>query len=112
MSNNVYNFNIDIAWKLIGIISQIDRFDATWSSIEKREVQSLKQLKSIATVLSVGASTRIEGSQLSDEEVDLLLQNIDITKLEDRDSQDSLDILKRLILYLNHILKSTFLKAA
>jgi Fic family protein len=88
MSNNVYNFNIDIDWKLIGIISQIDRFDATWSSIEKREGQSLKQLKSIATVLSVGASTRIEGSQLTDEEVDLLLQNIDITKLEDRDSQE------------------------
>jgi Fic family protein len=88
MSNNVYNFNIDIDWKLIGIISQIDRFDASWSSIEKREGQSLKQLKSIATVLSVGASTRIEGSQLTDEEVDLLLQNIDITKLEDRDSQE------------------------
>ncbi|WP_075350244.1 Fic family protein [Algoriphagus marinus] len=88
MSNNVYNFTIDIDWKLIGIISQIDRFDATWSSIEKRETQSLKQLKSIATVLSVGASTRIEGSRLSDEEVDLLLQNIDITKLEDRDSQE------------------------
>lgn len=88
MSNNVYNFNIDIDWRLIGIISQIDRFDATWSSIEKREGQSLKQLKSIATVLSVGASTRIEGSKLTDEEVDLLLQNIDITKLEDRDSQE------------------------
>jgi len=88
MSNNVYNFNIDIDWKLIGIISQIDRFDAKWSSIEKREAQSLKQLKSIATVLSVGASTRIEGSQLSDKEVDLLLQNMDITKLEDRDSQE------------------------
>lgn len=88
MSNSVYNFNLDIDWKLIGIISQIDRFDASWSSIEKREGQSLKQLKSIATVLSVGASTRIEGSKLTDQEVDSLLQNIDITKLEDRDSQE------------------------
>lgn len=73
---------------MIGIISQIDRFDASWSSIEKREGQSLKQLKSIATVLSVGASTRIEGSTLTDQEVDSLLQNIDITKLEDRDSKE------------------------
>lgn len=88
MSNNVYNFKIDIDWKLIGIISQIDRFDASWNSIEKREGQSLKQLKTIATVLSVGASTRIEGSQLSDVEVDLLLKNLDISKLEDRDSQE------------------------
>lgn len=65
----------------------------------KREGQSLKQLKSISTVRSVGASTRIEGSKMSDAEVDVLLKNIDITKLEDRDSQevvgyfDTLDII-------------------
>lgn len=88
MENNVYNFRIDIDWNLIGLISQIDRFDASWSSIEKREGKSLKQLKSIATVRSVGASTRIEGSKMSDEEVTVLLQELDITKLEDRDSQE------------------------
>ena len=88
MENNVYNFKIDIDWKLIGIISQIDRFDASWTSIEKKEGQSLKQLKSIATVLSVGASTRIEGSKLTDEEVNILLKELDITRLEDRDSQE------------------------
>lgn len=37
---------------------------------------------------SVGASTRIEGSKLSDEEVEVLLNNIDITKISDRDSQE------------------------
>ena len=84
----VYNFNLDIKWKLINTLSQIDRFDALWSSIEKREGQSLKQLKSIATVRSVGASTRIEGSKMSDEEVDLLLNNLLTDKLEDRDSQE------------------------
>jgi Fic family protein len=88
MENNVYNFKINIDWELIGIISQIDRFDASWASIEKKEGQSLKQLKSIATVRSVGASTRIEGSKMSDEEVTILLQELDITKLEDRDSQE------------------------
>ncbi|HOF16619.1 MAG TPA: Fic family protein [Bacteroidales bacterium] len=88
MENKVYIFKIDINWELIGLISKIDRFDASWSSIEKREGQSLKQLKSISTVRSVGASTRIEGSKMSDAEVDVLLKNIDITKLEDRDSQE------------------------
>ena len=48
----------------------------------------LEQLKAIATVRSVGASTRIEGSRMSDEEVEVLLRNTDITKLEDRDSQE------------------------
>lgn len=81
MENNAYNFKIDIDWKLINIISQIDRFDASWSTIEKKEGQSLKQLKSIATVRSVGASTRIEGSKMSDEEVTVLLQELDISKI-------------------------------
>jgi Fic family protein len=99
MENKVYTFEIDINWDLIALISKIDRFDASWASIEKREGQSLKQLKSIATVRSVAASTRIEGSRMSDEEVQVLLRNIDITKLVDRDSQevvgyfDALDII-------------------
>ena len=88
MENNVYNFKIDIDWNLIRVISQIDRFDASWTTIEKKEGQSLKQLKLIATVRSVGASTRIEGSKMSDEEVTVLLQELDVTKLEDRDSQE------------------------
>ena len=88
MENTVHTFEININWELIRLISQIDRFDASWTSIEKKEGQSLKQLKSIATVRSVGASTRIEGSKMSNEEVEVLLKNIDITKIEDRDSQE------------------------
>lgn len=86
--NQVHTLNIEIDWKLISIISKIDRFDAEWTSIEKKEGQSLKQLKTIATVRSVGASTRIEGSKMSNEEVDVLLSDLNIDKLEDRDSQE------------------------
>ena len=74
--NKVHTFGIAIDWKMIADISSIDRFDASWSSIEKKEGQSLTQLKSIATVRSVGASTRIEGSMMSDPEVEVLLQNM------------------------------------
>jgi len=88
MNNIVYNFKLDIDWKLINLISEIDRFDANWTAIERKEGQSLKELKSIATVRSVGASNRIEGNRMSDEEVDVLLQKIDISKLTDRDSQE------------------------
>lgn len=86
--NQVHTLNIEIDWKLISIISKIDRFDAEWASIEKKEGQSLKQLKAIATVRSVGASTRIEGSKMSNAEVDVLLSDLTIDKLEDRDSQE------------------------
>lgn len=84
----VYNFNLDINWDIINTLNQIDRFDASWTTLEKKEGQSLKQLKAIATVRSVGASTRIEGSKMSDEEVDSLLSDLSIDKLEDRDSQE------------------------
>lgn len=88
MENKVYLFGLDIDWQLINKISQLDRFDASWSSIERMEGLSLKQLKTFATIRSVGASTRIEGSQMNDIEVETLLYNINITKLEDRDSQE------------------------
>lgn len=84
----VYNFKLDFDWGLLGIISQIDRFDASWSALERKDAQILKRLRFIATIQSVGASTRIEGSNMSDEDVSRLLDNIDISKLEDRDSQE------------------------
>jgi Fic family protein len=88
MKEKIYDLSLSLDWKLIRIISQIDRFDASWSTIERREGLSLKQLKSIATIQSVGASTRIEGSKMSDAEVEVLLSKIDISKIEDRDSQE------------------------
>ncbi|MEO7694362.1 MAG: Fic family protein, partial [Chryseolinea sp.] len=60
-------------WKLINELSQIDKFGGSWTAIEKREGQTLKELKSIATVRSVGASTRIEGSKMTDDEVEVLI---------------------------------------
>ena len=69
-------------------ISKVDRFDASWTQIEKREGQTLKQLKAIATVRSVGASTRIEGSKMTDAEVEVLIEKLKISKLEERDEQE------------------------
>ena len=72
------------------LISAIDRFDASWTAIERKEGQSLKELKSIATVRSVGASNRIEGNKMSDEEVDVLLQNIHVHE-ENLDLEGNID---------------------
>ena len=57
----VHTFKLTPDWKLINSLSEVDKFDGSWSSIERKEGQNLKQLRSIATVKSVGASTRIEG---------------------------------------------------
>lgn len=56
MGNAVHTFKLAPDWRLIQAISTLDWFDASWAAIEKREGNSLKQLKSIATVRSVGAT--------------------------------------------------------
>ena len=82
--------NLDLNFELINKLSAIDRFSGEWSNIERREgIHTLKQLKSIATVQSVGASTRIEGSKLTNDEIQVLLfENLKIDKLEERDQQE------------------------
>ena len=87
--SKIHTFSFSPDWMLLtNEISQIDRFDASWTTIEKREGQTLKQLKSIATVRSVGASTRIEGSRMTDDEVEVFIKNLSISKFEERDQQE------------------------
>lgn len=88
MNANVYDFNLRLSWKILSVISRIDRFDASWTSIERLEGGNLRQLRHVATIQSVGASTRIEGSKMTDEEVAGLLKNIGISNIEDRDTQE------------------------
>ncbi len=88
----VHTFQLDLDFTLLNAISVIDRFGGSWKSIEQREgARSLKQLKSVATVQSVGASTRIEGSKMTNDEVKLLIfDKLSIDKLEERDRQEVL----------------------
>lgn len=88
MTNLIHTVILSPDWKLINELSQIDKFGGSWTAIEKREGQSLKQLKSIATVRSVGASTRIEGSKMTNDEVERLIKNLAVAKLEERDAQE------------------------
>lgn len=92
MTESVYTFKLDLDFQLMNELSIIDRFGGAWSAIEKREgYQTLKQLKSIATVNSVGASTRIEGSKMTNDEVKaLIFHKTNIKKLEERDQQEVL----------------------
>lgn len=50
--------------------------------------EQLILLKRVATIESIGSSTRIEGSKLSDQEVEVLLSNLQIKKLGTRDEQE------------------------
>lgn len=89
MQQSIHTLRLTLDFKLLNDISAIDRFGGEWIAIEKREgPQTLKELKTIATVQSTGASTRIEGSKLSNDEVKVLIDNLNISKLEKRDQQE------------------------
>lgn len=89
MNTNIFKFHVDLNWQLLELLSKIDRFDASWEHIKKQKPEDgLRQLKSVATVQSIGASTRIEGSSLSDKEIVTLLKDFSPDKLENRDAQE------------------------
>jgi Fic family protein len=92
MTTNIHTFKLNLNFKILGLLSSIDRFGGEWVGIERREGhQTLKQLKSIATVHSVWASTRIEGSRMTNDEVrEFIFNNIKIEKLVERDKQEVL----------------------
>lgn len=99
MAQHIHALFLDISMRLMEEISRVNRFDATWGQVAKREGLTLKGLKSVATVRSVGASTRIEGSKMTDAEVEVFLEKLKTSKLEERDEQevagyfDALDVI-------------------
>ncbi len=48
----VYSFELNLDWQLVKSMIQIDRFDAFWGSLEKKEGQSLKQVTHVISMES------------------------------------------------------------
>ena len=79
---------IQITPELLALISEIDEFKGAWRALGTLAPERLKALRRVATIESIGSSTRIEGSNLSDREVEHLLANIEIKSFESRDEQE------------------------
>ncbi len=66
---NKLHFDFLTTQRIIQKIGQIDQFKGEWKQLDKEENRYLKELKKIATIQSIGSSTRIEGSSLTDVEI-------------------------------------------
>src|SRR5262245_30074004 len=73
---------------LLRLVGDIDEFKGAWNAFGNLAPDRLATLKHVATVESVGASTRIEGAKLSDREVDILLSNLDLGSFRNRDEEE------------------------
>ncbi len=81
-------FDTKTSQKLFSIVARIDQFKGKWQQIENKENRYLKELRSIATIQSIGSSTRIEGATLSNAEVESLMKITKITSFKTRDEQE------------------------
>jgi len=81
-------FSGTIYQHIIQLLSSIDSFKGNWKALEHQHSRHLNELRKIATIESIGSSTRIEGVTLSDTEVEKLLKSVKITKLKTRDEQE------------------------
>jgi Fic family protein len=77
-----------ISPELLNLVAEIDEFKGTWNALEGLAPERLSSLRHVATIESVGSSTRIEGGRLSDREVERLLSNLRIQHLASRDEQE------------------------
>lgn len=74
--------------KIWSLINEVDHLKGQWIGGAKLNPQALGRLKRSVLVTSSGASTRIEGSTLSDDDVEKLMKGISVQKLKDRDKQE------------------------
>ncbi len=72
----------------LALISELDEFKGAWQAVGRIAPDRLSSLRRVATIESVGSSTRIEGARLSDREVERLLARVDARSLATRDEQE------------------------
>jgi Fic family protein len=80
--------NIIITPEILKLVADIDEFKGRWKVIETLAPERLNSLRRIATIESAGSSTRIEGSKLSDAEVEKLLSGMETKSFASRDEQE------------------------
>ena len=74
---------------LVKLIAEIDEFKGRWEALKTLSPDRLNALRKVATIESVGSSTRIEGAKLSDAEVeDLLSRAVSTKSFKTRDEQE------------------------
>jgi Fic family protein len=79
---------IHITPELLALLSEIDEFKGAWRALGTLAPERLNVLRHIATIESIGSSTRIEGSKLTDREIETLLANLEIKRFATRDEQE------------------------
>jgi Fic family protein len=79
---------LSITADILNLVAKIDEFKGAWRALGTLAPERLRALRRVATIESIGSSTRIEGSKLSDREVETLLARLEIRSFATRDEQE------------------------
>ena len=79
---------LQITPEILNLIAQIDELRGSWRALGTLAPDRLSALRRVATIEGIGSSTRIEGSKLTDREVERLLSNLKINSFDTRDEQE------------------------
>lgn len=79
---------VEITQDILKLITEIDEFKGAWRAFGTLAPERLSALRRVATIESIGSSTRIEGSKLSNRDIESLLSNLQIHSFETRDEQE------------------------
>ncbi len=74
--------------EMLRLVAAIDEFKGAWRTWRAIAPERLTALRRVATVESVGSSTRIEGVQMTNAQIDALLSGLDIRAFRSRDEEE------------------------
>lgn len=88
MNDGIRTDALSITTTILKLIAEIDEFKGAWTAVGRISPERLSALRRVATIESIGSSTRIEGANLSDREVEALLAGLEVEKLASRDEEE------------------------
>ena len=80
--------DIRLDQNLVKLVAEIDEFKGRWEALKTLAPERLNKLRKVATIESIGSSTRIEGAKLTDAEVEKLLSGLKTKSFQSRDEQE------------------------
>lgn len=88
MIKNRFEKRIKLNQEILNKIAGIDNFNGLWLGRLRFSPQIIARLKSWVIITSTGASTRIEGSKMTDEEISKFLRGLKISPPKNRDEEE------------------------
>lgn len=79
---------VEISPNVLRLVAAIDEFKGAWRALQNIAPDRLSLLRKVATIESVGSSTRIEGAKLTDGEVERLLSGVELAHFRSRDEEE------------------------